>query len=211
MTTTTASALLPSDAAVPTGRNRAPVVLVDMDGVIADLEGAFWTAFNAVNPQAPTREQVDPAAFRLDDQVGAQWADAAQAILRSPGFYSMLRPMPHAAEALNAMLAGGWDVRICTAPKLSNPTCASDKLNWLDEHIGDGWSKRAIVAKDKTYVRGDILIDDKPTVDGDLDPTWQHVIFDAPYNATSPATVRLTSWAEFAATLPGVLGVELLA
>ena len=35
---------------------------------------------------------------------------------------------------------------------------------------------------DKTLVRGDVLIDDKPHVTGSNAPTWQHLLYDAPYN-----------------------------
>ena len=38
------------------------------------------------------------------------------------------------------------------------------------------------IAKDKAWVRGDILIDDKPTIEGSLPPLWQHRLYDAPHN-----------------------------
>merc|ERR1712048_684490 len=45
-----------------------------------------------------------------------------------------------------------------------------------------GWLKRLILTCDKTTVRGDFLIDDKPSICGSQQPLWTQIIFDAPYN-----------------------------
>ena len=183
-----------------------PLILVDMDGVLADLETAFWTKFEAAFPEAPRRSQANTRQFKLDTQIGPEWTEKVRAITTAPGFYASLPPVPGAAHALNEMLAQGWDVRICTAPLLTNPTCASDKLSWADEVLGQGWSRRVIIAKDKTLVRGDLLIDDKPVITGDWTPTWQHVVFDAPYNQDAPSPLRLTGWDTWSQTLTPLLG-----
>lgn len=186
--------------------DRPPLVLVDMDGVQADLESQFWDTWANTHPDAPQRPDVDPSHFYVEDQLPEEWKEHVRAVTTAPGFYRHLPPMPGAAQAMNDMLAAGWDVVVCTAPLLSNPTCASDKLAWLEEYIGEGWSRRAVIAKDKTRVRGDLLIDDKPDVTGSLTPTWQHVVFDAPYNRAAPSPHRLTRWADWQATLTPLLG-----
>lgn len=196
----------------PRAASRPPVVLIDMDGVVADLEQGFWAQFALAHPDGPARTDVDTAQFYLSDQMDARWADPIEAILVAPNFFASLPPMPGAAAALNAMVEAGWDVRICTAPKLSNPTCASDKLAWLEEHIGAGWAKRAILAKDKSYVVGDILIDDHPDVSRNITPTWAQVVFDRPYNQDAGSGLRLHSWDQWADTLlPALVGVGALA
>ena len=53
---------------------------------------------------------------------------------------------------------------------------------WVERHFGEAFLPRLILAKDKTWVHGDVLIDDKPEVTGSRTPTWQHVIFDQPFN-----------------------------
>jgi len=57
----------------------------------------------------------------------------------------------------------------------------------LGHAVGDGpsWVDRIVLAKDKTLVRGDVLIDDKPEVTGSLCPSWEHLVFEAPYNVTA--------------------------
>ena len=182
-----------------------PLVLVDMDGVLADLEAGFWRQFETYHPDGPKRVDADNRQFKLATQIDARWVEAVAAITNAPGFYASLPVVPGAAQALNAMLDAGWDVRICTAPLLTNPTCASDKFAWADQVLGQGWSRRVIIAKDKTLVRGDLLIDDKPVIDGDLTPTWQHVVFDATYNQDAPSPLRLTGWANWRQTLTPML------
>lgn len=184
-----------------------PVILVDMDGVIADLESAFWTRWAARHPGAPGRELAKVDEFYLEDQLPEPWADLAEPIRVQPGFYASFPTVPGAQQALNDMLAEGLEVFICTAPHLDNPTCASDKLAWLSTHIGPGWERRAIITKDKGAVRGDLLIDDKPTIGSWWTPTWTQVLFDRPYNTGVPGP-RLHSWDQWRQVLAPLLGAQ---
>jgi hypothetical protein len=67
--------------------------------------------------------------------------------------------------------------------------------------MGETWLPRLIMATDKTKVKGDILIDDKPMET--LAPggphtlaTWEQVVFEAPYNH-DVANVRLSFWEDW--------------
>lgn len=186
--------------------DRPPLVLVDMDGVQADLEGHFWSIWEQTHPDAPQRAQRTRTNFYLEDQLPEQYTEDVRVIVSTPGFFRDLPEVDGAVDALHEMLELGWDVRVCTAPLLTNPTCTSDKLAWLDEHLGAGWSARAVIAKDKSMVRGDLLIDDKPLVAATLSPTWQHVVFDAPYNQDSASPLRLTGWSTWRQTLVPLTG-----
>jgi hypothetical protein len=44
---------------------------------------------------------------------------------------------------------------------------------------------RVILTHDKTLVRGDVLIDDKPGITGNMIPAWKHLVFDSPTTAPS--------------------------
>merc|ERR1719253_2506561 len=43
---------------------------------------------------------------------------------------------------------------------------------------------------------GDVLIDDKPQVTGTMTPTWEHIVFEAPYNKSVEMNrrLRMRSW-----------------
>ncbi len=65
-------------------------------------------------------------------------------------------------EALMEMEALGFDIKIVTSPILTSLYCVQEKLNWIRKYLGPSWLKRVIICSDKTAVRGDFLIDDKP-------------------------------------------------
>jgi hypothetical protein len=77
---------------------------------------------------------------------------------------------------------------------LTSVWCASEKYEWVVRHFGQGAAGRVIMTSDKTAVRGDVLIDDKPRITGAHTPTWKHVLFDAPYNQAARGRPRLLSW-----------------
>lgn len=64
----------------------------------------------------------------------------------------------------------------------------------MREHLGPEWVGRIILTSDKTAVKGDVLIDDKPKIVGAHHPVWKHLLFSAPYNTAMDTAHRLSSW-----------------
>lgn len=171
-------------------------ILIDQDGVIANW-GKHWDhVLNTHWPESRVPRHGQQRTFNLKAGLDAYDSDVVDMVMNHPNFYRDLEPIDGAAEALNRMVELGHEVSICTTPWITNITCASDKLAWLETHIGAGWAKRAIITSDKTRVRGDLLIDDKPEVKGSHVPDWEHVLFDQPYNQGLPQR-RITSWADW--------------
>jgi 5'-nucleotidase len=123
-------------------------------------------------------------------------------IINSPGFFRDLPPGHIAANAVEDMLDAGHDVFICTKPHLPNPTCESEKKQWIQEHI-PVLEKKIIMTQDKTMVRGDILIDDT-WQHGKKHPEWDLVMFDQPWN-TKYAVRRLNDWSWSSLNAQGIL------
>lgn len=170
-------------------------ILVDLDGVLADWHPAYdrhVASYGARSANMPTFEQQtswDLNEGRTDDEKAI-----IREVMTLPGFYAELSPIPGAKQVLKALLKQGHDVRIVSAPFISNPTCASDKMEWIVKHYGAHWAQRLILTTDKTFVRGDVLIDDKPSVTGTQVPEWKHIVFgDYAYNR-HVAGPRLHSW-----------------
>ena len=181
-------------------------ILVDMDGVIADWGHAYNRSLDTFGEDAagiPRHE--DQQTFDLNKDRTERERGIIGAIMIEPGFYSRLEPIEGAQQALKAMLERGYDVRIVTSPWVSNSTCASDKLNWIVKHYGSHWGPRVIITSDKTLVRGDFLIDDKPDINGAADPEWEHIVFDQPYNRNVVGKRRITNWYQWEMKLAGVL------
>jgi len=134
----------------------------------------------------------------LEIKPTAEGATASQEtpIFDHKGFYRDL-PLPGAVEAVTDPLAEGFDVYICTSPLVQYQNCALEKYEWVEEHLGSEFTKRVILTRDKTLVRGDVLIDDKPVIGGISTPQWRHVLFDRPYNRSIPGPrMHWDNWRE---------------
>lgn len=161
------------------------LILLDQDGVLADFERGFRDAWNMRYADLmPALAPADRKSFHLREDYPARLYDAVRSIYEAPGFYRDLPPMPDAREGVRGLLEEGHDVRVCTSPLTFWRNCVPEKYEWVERHLGADFLPRLIVTKDKTLVRGHVLVDDKPRVDGAEMPLWHHVIFDAPYNAS---------------------------
>lgn len=178
------------------------IILVDMDGVIADFESGFqkaWSKLGTDFPAIPLKERVLP---RVVDQYPSHLARLVAEVCQAPGFYKHLPPIPGAVAGVRAMLEQGHQVAFCTSPLTAYRNCVLEKFEWIEEHFDQGFTDRVVMTKDKTLVSGDVLIDDQPTVRGLLAPLWQHVIFDQPYNQGVPGP-RM-SWLSWEDALAGL-------
>lgn len=167
-------------------------ILVDMDGVLADFERGFLDDWRARFPERAYIPLEERNVFYVQEQYGEAFRADTWAIMTTPGFFRRLSPIPGGAGALNAMRSEGIDVWLCTSPLSGMPTCATEKFEWVAEHLGEWWTERIIIARDKTLVRGDILIDDRPEMTGVEQPTWEHVLYDQPYNRAATDKRRIT-------------------
>lgn len=172
-------------------------ILVDVDGVIADWGAEYGNVLDTWGEEAAgIPRHAQQRSFDLHEGRTEREIEIIRSVMVNEGFYSRLVPIPGAKKALKRLVKQGHDVRLVTSPFLSNPTCASDKLNWIMRHYGTHWGARTILTNDKTLVRGDILIDDKPVITGVAAPEWQHVLFDQPYNQAAQGAARLETWDE---------------
>lgn len=93
---------------------------------------------------------------------------------------------------MNILVDMDNDVRFCTSHFLTYTHCVFEKFQWIEEHFDASFVDRIILTRDKTLVRGDILIDDKPKITGLAKPTWEHVLYDRPFNREITDARRLT-------------------
>lgn len=176
--------------------SRPFTVLVDIDAPLALWEEGLVDVARQMFPHIVTPDAGTRLEWNLLSGLNEEETAAIIEVMKLPGFYRNLAPVPGAAQALNEMLEAGIEVFLASTPSLDNPTCASDKLAWLDEHYGREITKRTILTQDKTLVVGDALVDDKPTITGVHTPMWTHVIFDRAYNQGIPGP-RLIDWAHW--------------
>lgn len=168
------------------------ILLVDMDGVMADWYGKLHQELVKVFPGSGIIPSIkELTTYFWEDSFSKEFHPVIEAIVESKGFYRTLVPYPEALDCLKDIQENCLDFIepfICTKPSAGyeNFLCHSEKIQWVGEHLGDFWVKRTILAPDKTIVHGDYLIDDHPNINGvNATPSWKQLMFKQPYNQNS--------------------------
>ena len=113
------------------------IVYVDLDGVLVDFASGL--------------ERV-PAGIR--DKYEGHEDDI-------PGIFALMGPMAGAVDAY-LELAERFDTYVLSTAPWENPSAWSDKVRWVQQHLGEAAYKRLILTHHKDLNRGDFLIDTRP-------------------------------------------------
>jgi 5'-nucleotidase len=158
-------------------------ILIDMDGVIADFDQGFLQRWRQRYPDKIYIPVEERTTFYVKDQYPAELKPLVCEILMESSFFRDMLLVSGAKEALNDMEQGRFEIFICTSPLSTSRNCASEKYEWIERYLGSSWVKPVILTKDKTIVKADISIDDKPLITGVHNtPLWEHILYDRPYN-----------------------------
>jgi len=125
-----------------------------MDGVLVD----FQSAFKHVSADA-LREYED-----REDEI--------------PGVFALMDSMPGALDAYQE-LSGRFDTYVLSTAPWENPSAWSDKLLWVQRHLGAVAYKRLILSHHKDLNRGDFLIDNRTKRGADRF-AGELILFDSP-------------------------------
>ncbi|MGO1851869.1 MAG: 5' nucleotidase, NT5C type [Microbacteriaceae bacterium] len=174
-----------------------PVVLLDLDGVLADLHTPLRRRVEEIAEEHGfAHEFPDPIT---DWRIAAHHPatdKAVHAVFREAGFFASLDPMPGAVDAVHELRRRREDVDVlfCSSPYVSNPIGASDQFDWVQRHFGRWAGSRLILTGDKTLLHGHVLVDDRPDVTGRVaEPAWRQVLYTHAYNTDQPGQ-RIDRW-----------------
>ena len=92
-----------------------------------------------------------------------------------PSIFSKMQPLDGAIDGYKK-LTEHFDVYILSTAPWNNPSAWSDKLLWVQKHLGDIAYKRLILSSNKNLNAGDYLIDDR-TANGASDFKGEHIHF----------------------------------
>lgn len=159
------------------------ILLIDMDGVLADFEGQTQRKGREAGLDAGQLALVATRTTWDMLDLPTLHVEPLRALWYAPGFFASMDPILGALDTTRDLM-DRHDVFFCSAPLPRHATCAQEKLAWLDAHLGHAASQRLVLTHDKTLVYGDVLVDDKPVITGVRKPDWTHVLFDQPYNRT---------------------------
>jgi len=112
------------------------ILYIDMDNVLVDFPSGI---------------------SKLDEKTKLKYQDNYD---DTPGIFSLMEPMPDAVTSFN-LLADKYDTYILSTAPWKNPSAWSDKLLWVQKHLGEKAHKRLIISHHKNMNKGHYLIDDR--------------------------------------------------
>lgn len=125
------------------------VLLIDMDGVVADFDDAYKKS--------------------LEKTPGIKFPQSQYK------FFENIEPIKDSIKSIKE-LEEYYDILILTRPSVINPLSYTEKRIWIEKYFGFDMCKKLILCYDKTMVNGNHLIDDNIQT-GRYNPTWNHIHF----------------------------------
>eukprot|EP00922_Rhytidocystis_sp_ex-Travisia-forbesii_P014966 GHVS01022382.1.p1 GENE.GHVS01022382.1~~GHVS01022382.1.p1 ORF type:complete len:246 (+),score=40.48 GHVS01022382.1:288-1025(+) len=183
------------------------VVLVDMDNTLVDWDSQFYKLMGELHPHVPLHSPETRMNWSIQYNYPLKYETAILELTDQPEFWRSMPPMAGGLEALHAMEARGVQVFIVSSPDpFHTARCAQEKYDWIECYLGTAWKSKVILASDKTLIRGDVLIDDKPSVcHGTHVPSWTHVLYHHAYNSMYTSTPRIQQWRDWEGILLDVV------
>lgn len=159
-------------------------ILVDVDGVVADMVGGLCARIPGIEPE-------DFTSFEFDKSWGPMMCQVLYGVMGEPGFVMSLPVYDAAAEMVEALKKLG-EVVFVTSP-FSSATWARERELWLKRWFPS--VHHVIHTSSKHLVFGDILIEDRTS----NAVSWlrahclsRAVLVRRPWNARDPEQLRLT-------------------
>jgi 5'(3')-deoxyribonucleotidase len=162
-------------------------ILVDMDGVLADVYTTFFELHERETGQKLTIKDI---AGLLEEEAfmnQRRWVS-------SPGFFRDLPVMPGSREVLMKLNDHYKIIVVSLATEF--PYCLTDKQLWMHENFPFIILKQLVFCGDKSIVKADIMIDDHFK---NLDHfNGRTILFTQPHNMLIPDSrhPRVSTWTE---------------
>lgn len=168
-------------------------IAIDVDGVVADLFDKWVGVYNErwndnIKPE-------DVKGWFLDEYVKPECGKQVFDILHEPGFFSDLKPIDGAQEAVY-LLSRYYKVYFVTSAT-SIPNSVKDKLNWLRRHFPFISHRNIVLCGSKEIINADFMVDDGVhNLESfyEANPNGKGLLFDAPYNRGYEDATRITDW-----------------
>lgn len=181
------------------GDGNLSTILLDMDNTLVDWDEKFlrlWFEDEECKDFDCKSLVTNRKNYMLQDCLPPHLRKSAYKQANKVGYYTDLKPFPGSIEAVRKMSEIGHQVFFVTVPNASQPSSAMEKMSWIGENIGEDYISKLILTFDKTVVKGEYLIDDKPLIVGSGKPTWKHIVYDQPYNQHVEG-YRLKDWSQW--------------
>ncbi len=131
-----------------------PIALVDLDGTLADFDGAMAEKLAAL--RSPGEDPVLEAYGKEKHP----WLEARRDLIKSqPGFWKNLPRITDGFAVLSVIREIGFEIHILTKGPAKTTSAWTEKVEWSQAHVPDA---AITVTFDKGLVYGRVLFDDWP-------------------------------------------------
>lgn len=144
-------------------RPKEPVLLLDMDGILADIWTPWFYRYNNEYNDTLSISLVKDFVLDFDHLVKPECGKKFFKYL-TEDFYRNLLPLEGAISAVHHLAHVGFEIKIATALpwKHLDPGVAKSKVAWLNEHLPFLDTKNIHILHHKHYVPADAFVDDWP-------------------------------------------------
>ena len=129
-----------------------PVVLLDVDGVIADFDSTMAAACAAVG--------LSPRKCLEGSRLSREEFAMVKPVLYSPGVVERVATLPGAVDGVK-VLDAFCNVYFVAAQCLDHETWCYERQSWLVDKFGKELGSKVVFTHHKELVQGDIFVDDK--------------------------------------------------
>lgn len=156
-------------------------IFLDMDETLVNLVDPWLDYLNSLACTEYTRDNTTNYSVEGSFQ-GKLSTDVIFKPFNTPGFWKGLPPFQGAVEFVQRLVDNDFDVYIATIPARGE-VCAYEKEQWVQEHLPFLGRERLIMAHHKHVLRGDAILDDKPS--NIVAFKGLPLLFDKPWNQDS--------------------------
>jgi len=175
---------------------KRPLVLLDVDGVLADFVGGVLEIVEDVTGLARDREEIDRFDFCDALGVGVDDARVIKRAMASRGFCDCLAPCEGARDGVRALQEIA-EVRVITTPWDSSETWTYERESWLWRHFKIP-AKHVMHVREKFRVPADAFVDDKTSAVREWRDAWPDrfaIRWNTPNNARDQWDgIRCSDW-----------------
>ena len=177
-------------------------ILVDLDGVCADLYGRLVEWYNRDYKDSITPEDIKSWTISPKYFPKASSGEEIERYFNVPGFWMGLEPFEGCAEAVEAIQNMGHEIIIATAVPSHSELGFYEKCAWVNKYLPSVSHRNLVALKKKYLLDGDLLLDDGPHNIKQFH--GQTCVMDAPYNRKVRSNYRVKSWKSFKALVEGL-------
>ena len=186
---------------------------VDMDGVLYPFMDEWKSLVAEVYPEAKVHPITSWYAWNHiempDGEGGMRRMDKKEFYnlftsgILSHGVFTRMDPIEGAVDTLKMLHRRGWEISIVTSKGFSNPAvrrqATKNAFDWLMDHKIPFDHFTVVSGGSKTHVMADVVVDDKPRVDGWAQHGALNYLFGQPWNQEwegemSKSIIRVNGW-----------------